>query len=120
MCLLNRGIAMGGDSAPDMVVEGVQLALARYSSVRFILFGDKSKVDSLIKRAGISAERVTVQHAPEIITSEMKPSSAIRNSKGSSMRLAIESVASGKNNAVVSAGNTGAYMAMGQSYTQDY
>ncbi len=104
--------AMGGDSAPDIVVHGVSLALLRYPDVKFILYGDKARLDPLIKQVNMNSSSVTVQHASEVVASTMKPSAAIRNAKGSSMRLAIESVAAGDTDAVVSAGNTGAYMAM--------
>lgn len=104
--------AMGGDNAPDMIIEGVALAQKKYPKVFFLLFGDQERISPLIAKYKLDATRLTVIHTSEVITGDMKPSAALRGSKASSMRLAIESVAEGKADAVVSAGNTGAYMAL--------
>lgn len=104
--------AMGGDHGPDMVVEGVSLALARYSDVKYILFGKEDLLKPLVKKYGLGSDVVDIRHCSEVITNDTKPSAALRNARDSSMRLAIDSVKSNDADAVVSAGNTGAYMAL--------
>ncbi|MCP4923570.1 MAG: phosphate acyltransferase PlsX [bacterium] len=103
---------MGGDNAPDMVVRGAALSVAKHPDIKILLFGDKEKLSSLIKKESALKGRVELIHTSEIITADMKPSTALRGSKNSSMRLAIEAVKEGRADAVVSAGNTGAYMAL--------
>lgn len=103
--------AMGGDSAPNIVVEGASLALKKGLDCHFHMFGDASLINPLLKTFPILQGRVTVHHTDEKVTNDIKPSLAIRTLKRSSMRLAIQSVAEGACEAVVSAGNTGAYMA---------
>jgi glycerol-3-phosphate acyltransferase PlsX len=103
--------AMGGDGAPDIVVKGVALALQSHLDVNVILYGDSARLIPLLTAEGIVAPQVTIQHTIEAIPGDMKPSAALRN-RSSSMRLAIEAVAEGKADAVISAGNTGAYMAL--------
>ncbi len=104
--------AMGGDGAPDIIIEGVALAQKKYPKVFFLLFGDEKRIAPLIAKYKLDATRISLIHTSEAISSDMKPSAALRGSKASSMRLAIEAVADGKADAVVSAGNTGAYMAL--------
>jgi glycerol-3-phosphate acyltransferase PlsX len=103
---------MGGDSAPKMVVEGIAFALTRYKNIHFILYGDEVQLEHHIAESGLKNAPISIVHAPEVITNDMKPSAALRNAKSSSMRRAIEAVKEGKADAVVSAGNTGAYMAL--------
>ncbi|MCK5517776.1 MAG: phosphate acyltransferase PlsX [Alphaproteobacteria bacterium] len=103
---------MGGDNAPQVVVEGAYLAWRKYPQAKFIIFGDENKIRSLIKKyAGLEAV-MEVRHTPDRVKSEDKPSFALRNGRNSSMRLAIDAVGRGEANCVVSAGNTGALMAM--------
>lgn len=104
--------AMGGDNAPKAVIEGVSLALKRYPKAHFILFGDEQQIQDCIKAVRLDVSRIEIRHSDEIITPDMKPSAALRRAKGSSMRMAIEAVKNGDADAVVSAGNTGAYMAL--------
>ncbi|HTS94104.1 MAG TPA: phosphate acyltransferase PlsX [Stellaceae bacterium] len=104
--------AMGGDHAPAMVIRGAHIALKRYPQARFMLFGDESKIRPLMARYRKLTERSTIQHTDEAISGEAKPSVALRSGRRSSMRLAIDAVADGRAHCVVSAGNTGALMAM--------
>ncbi len=104
--------AMGGDDAPDMIIGGVGLAQKKYPSVFFLIFGDEAQIRPLIVKYKLDQARLRIIHTNEVITGDMKPSAALRGSKSSSMRLAIEAVADGQADAVVSAGNTGAYMAL--------
>ncbi|MGB8841457.1 MAG: phosphate acyltransferase PlsX [Aliidongia sp.] len=103
---------MGGDKAPDMVLKGAELALVRYPDLRFLLIGDADRItDQLRTIAGLKARSI-VLHAEDVISGDTKPSAALRGGKRSSMRLAIDAVADGTADCAVSAGNTGALMAM--------
>lgn len=104
--------AMGGDNAPDIIVEGAALAIARSSDLRFDVFGDEQKLASLLAAKPDVAKVSALHHTPEAIHNEAKPSAALRRGRRSSMRLAIDAVRAGKADAAVSAGNTGALMAM--------
>ncbi|HEX4507257.1 MAG TPA: phosphate acyltransferase PlsX [Alphaproteobacteria bacterium] len=104
--------AMGGDHAPEMVVAGADLARARYPNVKYILFGDQARIEPLLGQFKALQPLVTIRHTDEAIANDAKPSAALRSGRNSSMRLAIDAVASGEAGCVVSAGNTGALMAM--------
>jgi len=105
--------AMGGDAAPEMVVEGVELAASSIGGdVRFLLFGDEQSLHPILERFPLAGQTSTVHHTTDMIKSTDKPAQALRGGRGSSMRLAINAVANGEADAVVSAGNTGALMAM--------
>jgi glycerol-3-phosphate acyltransferase PlsX len=96
--------AMGGDRAPDMVVHGLEFA-------RFLLIGDELVLTPLLDRYKRAKAACTVRHAPDVITNDMKPTAALRSRK-SSMRMAIDAVASGEAAGLVSAGNTGALLTL--------
>lgn len=102
---------MGGDEAPDSVLQGVFLSAQKHPDIKFLLFGDEQRVTPLLRRFPLGSEAYDLIHCDQVITGDMKPSSALRNGKQSSMRLAIEAVKEGRAHGVVSAGNTGAYMA---------
>ncbi len=104
--------AMGGDQAPGMVIDGAELARIRFPAVDFLIFGDEARIRPLLDRHKALAERTTLHHTDEVVKNEDKPSVALRAGRNSSMRLAIEAVKEGKAAGVVSAGNTGALMAM--------
>jgi glycerol-3-phosphate acyltransferase PlsX len=104
--------AMGGDYAPAIVIEGANQALARYNNIHFIFFGDETKILPILNNLPELKERSTIHHTEFAIANHEKPSVALRKGKGSSMGLAIDSVKAGHAMAVVSAGNTGALMAM--------
>src|ERR1700722_12610255 len=101
---------MGGDHAPEVVVDGIAIAAERHPDARFLVFGDEARVASLLAARKLGSI-CTLRHASEIIGSEMKPTAALRL-RQASMRLAIDSVASGECAGVVSAGNTGALLAL--------
>jgi len=103
--------AMGGDHAPEMILDGVAIAAERHPSARFLLVGDEARLAPLVARRKRVQVSCTIRHAPEAIASEMKPTAALRV-RGSSMRVAIDAVASGEASGVVSAGNTGALLAL--------
>jgi glycerol-3-phosphate acyltransferase PlsX len=103
--------AMGGDGAPDIVVEGLAVAAERHPLARFLLVGDETRLAPLLKRFKRAAKACTVLHTTDAITADTKGTMALRMRR-SSMRLAIDAVASGEASGVVSAGNTGALLAL--------
>jgi glycerol-3-phosphate acyltransferase PlsX len=105
---------MGGDKAPDMVIEGAGLAHQRFPEVRFALYGVEQRIKAVLARVPGLAEAATIHHTDSFIANEDKPSAALRQGRQSSMRLAIDAVLEGRAAGVVSAGNTGALMAMGK------
>ncbi|SDF10749.1 MULTISPECIES: phosphate acyltransferase PlsX [Thalassobaculum] len=105
--------AMGGDKAPDMVVQGADIALERYPELKIILVGDEARIRPLVEKTKrLKAQSPEIVHTEKAIADEDKPSVALRQGKGSSMRLAIDLVGQGRADGVVSAGNTGALMAI--------
>lgn len=104
--------AMGGDDAPQMVIEGIDRALQRLQNVRFLLFGQSRQVASLVDRFRRLHKFVEIREATEVIAGSEKPSIALRNGRDSSMRRAIDAVAEDEADGIVSAGNTGALMAI--------
>lgn len=103
---------MGGDNAPDIVVEGVDIAAKRRSDARYLIHGDAAKIEALLARHPAAQAVTRVVPAEKTISMEVKASQALRQGKGSSLWNAIESVEKGEANAVLSAGNTGAFMAI--------
>ncbi|WP_417317656.1 phosphate acyltransferase PlsX [Emcibacter sp.] len=104
--------AMGGDDAPEIVVEGAAIARERYPNVKFILFGDETEVVPLVTKFPLLKDNCEIRHTEKVVSAEEKPSQALRRGRDSTMGLAIESVRQGESCAAVSAGNTGALMAM--------
>ncbi|MBO7244814.1 MAG: phosphate acyltransferase PlsX [Alphaproteobacteria bacterium] len=104
--------AMGGDNAPQSVIEGVSRVVKKDSDTFFFLFGDEEKIKSLADEYHIPDTRYKIHHTTDVISGDAKPSVAIRSGRESSMWKAIMSVRNGYSKAVVSAGNTGALMAM--------
>lgn len=103
---------MGGDRAPQIVIEGADLISASNQNIHFLLFGDSKKINPILQNCRYLKGRYTLTHTEEFISSDEKPSIALRRGTKSSMRLAINSVKENKADVVVSAGNTGALMAM--------
>lgn len=101
--------AMGGDHAPEEIVAGVLLAAAE-TDAEVILVGDEPRVRALLH--GESARRITVQHAPETVPMEQHASQALRSADRTSLGIAISLVKEGRADAVVSAGNSGAFLAI--------
>ncbi len=104
---------MGGDQGPDMVIPGAALSAIRHPNVHFLLIGDQSRIAPLVERHPKLKERSEIRHTDVLVTMDAKPSQALRQGRGkSSMWLAIEAVRTGEADSAVSAGNTGALMAM--------
>ncbi len=103
---------MGGDRAPDVVVNGADIARERYPGTTFLLFGDPAKLKPLVdKRKGL-AQALEIVPAEDAVLADDKPSFALRRRRKSSMWLACQAAAEGRADTVVSAGNTGALLAI--------
>ena len=103
---------MGGEHAPDMVIKGANVARVRHPDLRFILFGDQDRLRKVLDRFPKLGDISEIRHCETAIADDEKPAIALRQGKKSSMRHAIEAVRDGEAKGVVSAGNTGALMAM--------
>jgi glycerol-3-phosphate acyltransferase PlsX len=106
--------AMGGDHGPTVTVAGAAWAAERLAGrqVRFLLHGDEAKLRAELAKAPTLAAASEVRHADKVVGMDEKPAQALRRAKGSSLWNAIEAVKTGEAQAVVSAGNTGALMAV--------
>jgi phosphate acyltransferase len=105
--------AMGGDLGPAIVVPGAGLAAERHPDVTFLLFGNEAAIAPLVAKERKLKGRVHIHHTEIAIAMDDKPSQALRRGRGkSSMWKAIEAIKLGEAHATVSAGNTGALMAM--------
>ena len=93
------------------MLDGLELAAERHPQARFLLLGDEARVGGALARRKRAAKVCSLRHAPEVISGDLKPTAALRM-RGSSMRMAIDAVAAGEAAGVVSAGNTGALMAL--------
>ena len=105
---------MGGDAGVDVTVPGARMALERHAGLRILLYGDAELLNArLAELPAALRQRVEVRHADVAIRMDERPSQALRKGRRvSSMWKAIEAVRDGDAHAMVSAGNTGALMAM--------
>ena len=101
--------AMGGDNAPQALVEGVNQAIRDFDDIEIVLYGDEAKIKDYLT----ATERVSIVHTEEKIDSDDEPTRAIRRKKQASMVLAAKDVKDGEVDAMLSAGNTGALLAAG-------
>ena len=107
--------AMGGDNAPDIVVKGIEYFLkheGKNRRARFLLHGNENILSPLLAKYKQTAARSEIRHTDIEISMDEKPSQALRKGKGSSMWNTIEAIKAGEANVAVSAGNTGALMAI--------
>ena len=104
--------AMGGDEGPSVVVAALARSVLRHPGVKFILHGDEAELKPLLEKRQALLERTTIRHTPDRVRMEEKPSLALRRGRNSSMWRALESVKTKEAQVAVSAGNTGALMAM--------
>jgi len=104
--------AMGGDNAPEIVVSGAAIGRERFPEIHYLLFGDEKRVAPLVAGHPVLKDCCTIEHTDVAVSSEEKPSVALRQGRKSSMQLAINAVRDGRAAGIVSAGNTGALMAM--------
>ena len=104
---------MGGDFGPSVMIPSACEALAKYPDLSFLLVGLPEQIKPQLKTFGSRfGDRITIKNASQIIDMSEKPSTALRKKKDSSMAVALSSVAEGEAQACVSAGNTGALMAL--------
>ena len=106
--------AMGGDHGPSVTVHGVESFLKTHGAnrARFLLHGDQAAIEGARARCPLAREACAVRHTDLDIAMDEKPAVALRRGKGSSLWNAISSVKAGEAGATVSAGNTGALMAL--------
>lgn len=104
--------AMGGDYAPQSVLKGAKIALERNPHLHFLLFGPAKTLKPLLARSKKLAQASEIIDCESGIPADMKPSTALRQGRGTSMWQAIDAVHKGQAQAVVSAGNTGALMVL--------
>jgi len=104
--------AMGGDHGPSVVIPACAKALEQRPQVSLLLHGDEAKIAPELARCKGLGGRAEVRHSDKVIAMDEKPAQAMRRGKGSSMWNAVETVREGHAVAAVSAGNTGALMAI--------
>ena len=110
---------MGGDIGPRITIPASLLALENDPELSLILFGDSQQISPLLNNCSQSVlERIQVQHCSSVIENNQGISYALRHSKGTSMRLALESVQRGEAQGCVSAGNTAALMGLSKILLQ--
>ncbi len=101
---------MGGDHAPQALVEGALQALKRFDDIELLLIGQQEKIKKYVKR---SLTKIEIIHASEIIEAHEEPVRAVRRKRDASIVKAVQLVKEKKADACISAGNTGAYMTAG-------
>ena len=104
--------AMGGDEGVRVMVEGAALARRRHDRFKFLLVGDEARIKQALENHPNLRGASEILHCDDVVAGDERPTQALRRAKTTSMGLAIEAVKSGEAGAAVSAGNTGALMAM--------
>jgi len=105
--------AMGGDFAPDPNINGALSAVANDPELEIVLVGDSDKLQAALAQAGGDTNRIVIEHAPESILMDEKPTDALRKKPDNSLSRCWKMMANREVDAVVSAGNTGAVVAAG-------
>jgi len=103
--------AMGGDHAPSVNIEGAIETVSEYEDIDVILVGDETLVREELKKKRYTADRISLEHASQVVEMHESPTVAIRKKKNSSIRVGIELVKSGRADGFVSAGHSGVVMA---------
>ncbi len=103
---------MGGDNAPEAIVEGAVLAARALRLEEVILVGDKALVEGELAKHRWEGLNLSVVHAPQVVEMHESPAKALRTKRNSSISVALELVKDGRSDAVVTAGNSGAAMAI--------
>ena len=104
--------AMGGDEGVRVMIEGAALARRRHDRFKFLLVGDETRIKAALEDHPGMAEASEILHCEDVVGGDEKPSRALRRAKTTSMGLAVDAVKRGEAGAAVSAGNTGALMAI--------
>jgi len=104
---------MGGDHGPSVVVPACAIALDNLpATARLLIHGDETAIRAEMARCKLGGSRVEVRHAERVIAMDEKPAQALRRGKGTSMWACVEAIREGQAGVAVSAGNTGALMAI--------
>ncbi|MGF1763453.1 phosphate acyltransferase PlsX [Aliivibrio kagoshimensis] len=105
--------AMGGDFGPCVTVPAIVQALSLFPELEITVIGNHTEITEQLSHVNhLDTSRLTIVHSDSVIENSTRPSQALRHSKGTSMRLALDLVAQGDADACVSGGNTGALMAL--------
>jgi glycerol-3-phosphate acyltransferase PlsX len=104
--------AMGGDEGVRVMVDGAALACRRHERLKILLVGDEPRIEAALEPHPELRAASKILHAPDVVSGDERPTQALRRARTTSMGLAIEAVKCGHAGAAVSAGNTGALMAM--------
>jgi len=104
--------AMGGDEGVRVMVEGAALARRRHDRFKFLLVGDEERIKRALEKHPNLRDASEILHAQDVVAGDERPTQALRRAKTTSMGMAINAVKQGHAGAAVSAGNTGALMAM--------
>lgn len=104
--------AMGGDEGVRTMIDGAALARRRHDKFKFLLVGDRAQIEAALETHPNMREASEILHCEDVVGGDEKPSRALRRAKTTSMGLAVNAVKRGEAGAAVSAGNTGALMAM--------
>lgn len=106
--------AFGGDNCPDAIIDGVYLAEQKYSDIQYVVTGNKSIIESYIKEKNYTFKNLEIVDAPEVISCNDVPTSAIRTKKNSSLVVALDLLKKDESvSALISTGSTGAILAGG-------
>jgi len=106
---------MGGDHAPRSVLRGANIAMKRFPNAEFLLYGDEARIEPLLRRMQRLKKGAEIIHTPDVVAADAKAGVALRTGRNTSMRKSIEAVRDGRASGIVSAGNTGALMAMSKA-----
>ncbi|XOZ34019.1 phosphate acyltransferase PlsX [Halomonadaceae bacterium KBTZ08] len=109
--------AMSGDRGCEPVVRAAEIAVSNSKALRIVLLGRRADLEAFLCA---DRERIEVRDAPDVVAMEERPSHALRHRQQSSMAQALSLVRSGEADACVSAGNTGALMALGRNTLQTW
>jgi glycerol-3-phosphate acyltransferase PlsX len=104
--------AMGGDNAPQKIIDGIELHHKKNKDINYKLFGDSNLINPIIKKKLINKNNIEIIHTDEKIKGEDTAFAAAKRGKKTSMWLAIESVKNKSSDIVISAGNTGALLVL--------
>ena len=107
--------AMGGDNAPEAVVEGALLALAQAPDIEILFVGRQPEIEKALAGKAYDSERVRIVHASEVIEMAEAPVAAVRKKKDSSIVRGMRMVRDGEADAFAGAGSSGAMLVSGQA-----
>ena len=109
---MNIGLdMMGGDYAPLEAAKGIRLYLSEHpGDITLFLFGDELQLAPLVAQEGIPAEKIKIVHAPQVIAMHEHPTKALKEKQQSSIAVGFHYLSTGKIDAFISAGNTGAML----------